>query len=173
VSEVERENEDLKQRNEVLLNRVDKLENHVDDLEGRSRRNNILVHGLEQWEGESQESIELRLKEVFTDKMDLMQDIQFDRVHRLGTKKNSPIIARCTFYKDKVDIMKAKKKLKGSDIFVGDDFSRGVREKRKKLSSFLKEIREEDKTARLVHDHIVVDGKKYYLDEDEKGLVER
>jgi hypothetical protein len=69
--------------------------------------------------------------------------------------------------------MKEKKKLKGTDIFVGDDFSRGVREKRKKLSRFLKDIRQEDKSARLVHDHIVVGGKKYFLDDDEKGLVER
>jgi chromosome segregation ATPase len=173
VSEVEHENEGLKQRNDMLQNQVNRLENQVDDLEGRSRRNNILVHGLDKVEGETQESIELRLKELFTDQMDMTQDIEFDRVHRLGSKKNSPIIARCTFYKDKVAIMKAKKKLKGSDIFVGDDFSKGVREKRKKLSRFLKDIRQEDKSAKLVHDHIVVEGKRYFLDSDEQGLVER
>jgi exosome complex exonuclease DIS3/RRP44 len=173
VDDLERENEDLKNTNKDLLGRVDKLESLVDDLEGRSRRNNILVHGLTKEEGETQETMELRLRELFTDNMDLVQDIEMDRVHRLGSKDNAPIIARCTFYKDKVSIMKAKAKLKGSDIFVGDDFSRGVREKRKKLSPFLKEIRQEDKTARLVHDHIVVGGRKLFLDADEQALVER
>jgi exosome complex exonuclease DIS3/RRP44 len=173
VDDLEKENEDLQNTNKNLLDRVDKLESLVDDLEGRSRRNNILVHGLTKEEEETQESMELRLRELFTDKLDLVQDIEMDRVHRLGSKDNSPIIARCTFYKDKVSIMKAKAKLKGSDIFVGEDFSRGVREKRKKLSPFLKDIRQEDKTARLVHDHIVVGGRKLFLDSDEKGLVER
>ena len=163
----------MKQTNTELLKRVDKLESHVDDLEGRSRRNNILVHGLDREEGETQEDIELTLKELFTDKLELAEDIGMDRVHRLGNKKNSPIIARCTFYKDKVSIMKAKSKLKGTDVFVGDDFSKGVREKRKKLSRFLKDIRQEDKDAKLVHDHIVVGGKKYFLDADEQGLIER
>jgi hypothetical protein len=96
-----------------------------------------------------------------------------DRVHRLGSKQKAPIIARCTFFKDKVCVMKAKQKLKGTDYFIGEDFSKGVREKRKLLSPFLKEMRQGGKKATLVHDHIVQDGKRYFLSADGQGVVER
>jgi chromosome segregation ATPase len=173
VSDLERETAELKYENEALAERVSKLEDKTDDLEGRSRRNNILVHGLDRVEGETAESLELRLTELFTDKLDFAETVEMDRVHRLGSKAKSPIIARCTFYKDKVKIMKCKKKLHGSDIFIGDDFSKGVREKRKLLSNFLKEIKQSDKDARMVHDHIVSQGKKFFLGSDKASLVER
>jgi FtsZ-binding cell division protein ZapB len=173
VCELERENEELRGANDDLLQRVKRTEGLVDDLEGRSRRNNILVYGLAREEAETQRDLELRLNEVFTDKMDMTETIQFDRVHRLGSKANAPVIACCTYYRDKVSVLKAKQKLKGSDLFIGEDYSRGVREKRKKLAVFLKDIKQEDKTAKMVFDHLVVEGKKYFLSDDEKKLVER
>jgi hypothetical protein len=38
---------------------------------------------------------------------------------------------------------------------------------------FLKDIKQEDKTAKMVFDHIVVKGKKYFLSDDGSALVER
>jgi FtsZ-binding cell division protein ZapB len=173
VCELERENEKLKEDNVGLLGKVNNLEAHVDDLESRSRRNNILVHGLKKEEGETPRDLEMRLNDLFTDKLELADTVQMDRVHRLGSKPNAPIIACCTFYKDKVTVLKAKQKLTGSDVFIGEDFSRGVREKRKKLSVFLKDIKQEDKTAKMIYDHLIVGGKKFFLSEDGEGLVER
>jgi hypothetical protein len=101
---------------------------------------------------------------MLTDKLELSHEVQFDRVHRLSGKPDSPIIARCCFFKDKVRILKEKRRLKGSDIFIGEDFSSLVRETRRKLSPFLKEAREKSQRAFMVFDHLVIDGKKYYLD---------
>lgn len=173
VDALESENDSIKDTNKRLLERVSDLENHVDDLEGRSRRNNILVHGLDKEDGEDGESLELRLRELFTDKLELADDIQMDRVHRLGNKPKAPIIARLTFYKDKVTVMKAKHNLKGSDFFIGDDFSKGVREKRKLLSPYLKEMKEKGKKASLFYDHIIMDGKRYFLKPDGQSIVEK
>jgi hypothetical protein len=130
-----------------------------------------LFHGLQREEGETQEDLELRLREVITDNCEIAEDIEFDRVHRLGSKVNAPVIARCTFYKDKVKLLKAKQKLKGSDIFIGEDFSRGVRETRKKLSVFLKAKKDEGQNAKMVHDHLVVEGEKFFLSPDGQSLV--
>jgi hypothetical protein len=58
-------------------------------------------------------------------------------------------------------------------VFIGEDFSRGVRDKRKKLAVILKDIKKEDKTAKMVYDHLIVEGKKFFLSEDGDGLVER
>jgi FtsZ-binding cell division protein ZapB len=173
VCELERENEKLKEANDGLHGQVNNLESRVDDLENRSRRNNILIHGLEKEEGETQKELELKVKDLFTDQLEFSDTIEMDRVHRLGYKANAPIIACCTFHKDKVSVMKAKRKLIGSDVFIGEDFSRGVRDKRKKLSVFLKDIKKEDKSAKMVYDHLIVGGKKYFLSDDGEGLVER
>lgn len=173
VEGLERENGDIKETNEMLLERVSRLEGQVDDLEGRSRRNNIIVHGLDKREGESGEDLEAQLQELFTDTLELAEDVPMDRVHRLGSKPNAPIIARCTYFKDKVTVMKNKSKLQGSEVFIGEDFSRGVRQKRKLLSPFLKAMREGNKKASLVHDHIVQDGRKFFLSADGKSVVER
>ena len=72
-------------------------------------------------------------------------DVKFDRVHRINSKPNSPIIARCCFYQDKLSILKAKTRLKGSSIFVDEDFSQTVGEIRRKLIPFLKNARAEGK----------------------------
>nr|KAG5689419.1 hypothetical protein BaRGS_017937 [Batillaria attramentaria] len=60
--------------------------------------------------------------------------------------------------------MRAKLKLKGTDIFVGDDFSKNVRDIRKKLSPFLKKAKEEKKLCKMVFDHLVMEGKRYVYD---------
>jgi hypothetical protein len=93
-------------------------------------------------------------------------------VHRLSSKPNAPVIASCTFYRDKIKIMNAKRRLKGTNIFVGEDFSLRVREIRHKLTPHLKDKRREGCRAAMVFDHLLVDGKKFGLD-DHDHLIEK
>jgi FtsZ-binding cell division protein ZapB len=172
VESLEKENEDLRESNRALLDRVLRVEKQADDLEGRSRRSNVLFYGLDRPENETQEELEGRVRDLITDQLDLVEDIEFDRVHRVSGKRNAPVIAKCTFYKDKVKLLKAKQKLKGTDIFIGEDFSRGVRECRKKLTRFAKEMRDNGQTVKMVFDHLVVEGKKFFLSGDGESLVE-
>ena len=166
------ENEELKSCNDSLCQKVEGLEKQIDDLEGRSKRNNLLFFGLEKEEGETNESSEQRLQELFTDKLELAESVDFDRVHRISSKPNSPLIARCVFYKDKVKILKARSKLKGSKIFIGEDFSTTVREVRKRLTPLMKEKRDRGQRVSMVYDHLIADGKKFFLSADGKSLVE-
>ena len=71
-------------------------------------------------------------QELLTGKLEMHESPQFDRVHRPSAKPDSPIVARCTFYEDKETMMKAKTKLKGSNIFTSEDFSSRVCEIRGK-----------------------------------------
>ena len=50
-------------------------------------------------------------------------------------------------------ILKTKTKLKGSDVFIGEDFSSRVREIRRKLIPHLKKPRSEGKKITVVFDH--------------------
>ena len=61
--------------------------------------------------------------------------------------------------------MKAKTKLKGSNVFISEDFSLRVREIRKKLLPHLKAAKDEKKKAAMVYDHLLINGKKFILNE--------
>ena len=103
-----------------------------------------------------------------TDELELSEAIQFDRVHRLNAKPYPPIVARCTFYKDKEKIMKEKWKLKGSSVFIGDDFSAKVREVKRKLLPHSRAAKDQKKRATMVFDHLLIKGRKFVLDSEDK-----
>jgi hypothetical protein len=141
------------------------MERKTDDLEGRSKRNNLMFYGLFRRENETPSECEGMLSDMLVDKMELAGDVQFDRVHRINSKPKSPVIARCTFFRDKDKILKAKSKLKGTQIFVGEDFSLRVREMRRNLIPHLKKVRSEEKRATMIFDHLLIDGKRFRLDD--------
>jgi len=157
---------DLKRENEDLKSKLDDLVTKTDDLECRSRRNNLLFHGLPKVPNETSKDCEETVREFLTDTLELSEDVTFDRVHRTSNRPNAPIIARCTFYKDRVTILKAKGKLKGTNIFIGEDFSSRVREIRKKLTPHLKAAKSAGKVATMIFDHLLIDGKKFVLGAD-------
>ncbi len=165
ISDLRRVNEDLKSDNVNLRKRMADIERQTDDLECRSKRNNLIIYGLPRVENETWHECEEVVQELLTDKLEMHESPQFDRVHRLSAKPNSPIVARCTFYKDKETIMKAKTKLKGSNVFISEDFSLRVREIRKKLLPHLKAAKDEKKKATMVYDHLLINGKKFILNE--------
>ena len=161
VSNLRDKNQELEQTNDNLMERVDNLERKTDDLEGRSKRNNLIFYGLYRRENETAADCESNLRDFITDKMELSQDFQFDRVHRLNSKADSPMIARCTLYKQKMELLKAKQKLRGTNVFVGEDFSFRVREIRRRLTPHLKKARSDGRHATLIFDHLLIDGKRY------------
>ena len=173
VADLRQENKDLQTDNDTLKTKMEEVLRKTDDLECRSKRNNLIFYGLPREENETGEDCEATLKEIVVDKLELAGDIEFDRVHRLNSKSNSPVIARCTFFKDKVKILKAKGKLRGSQIFIGEDFSPRVRELRRKLTPHLKKARDEKKKVTMVFDHLVIEGKRYTLDGDNNLIVQR
>ena len=104
---------------------------------------------------------------MITDKLELAENMRFDRVHRFNAKPKSPIVERCTFYKDKESNVKENRKLNGSDVFIGDDFSSTVREVRRKLFTHLK-AEKNQKRAAMVFDHLLIEGRTFVLGKENK-----
>jgi polyhydroxyalkanoate synthesis regulator phasin len=171
VSGLRQQNQDLQRKNDHLAEKLDYLDRKVDDLEGRSKRNNLVFYGVARRENETNSDCEDILKDLFMDKLELARDVEMDRVHRVSSRPDSPIVARCVFYKQKVDILKAKTKLKGTNIFVGEDFSTKVRDQRKRLTPHLKRARGDGKRATIVYNHILIDGKRFTVDSADR-LIE-
>ena len=99
-------------------------------------------------------------------------------MHRLRNDSKSPIIARFTNFKDKQHVLRQKRKLsetsEGSTIFIGEDFSKGIRDVRRRLVPFLKTAKAApNNTARMVYDHLVINGKRFYYDPVSNDIKER
>ena len=71
---------------------------------------------------------ERKVKEIFMGKLELENDIIIERAHRARKskygKKDQPrtIVCKLLSYKDKVKVLQNCKKLKGSHIYINEDF---------------------------------------------------
>ena len=135
------------------------------ELEDRSRRNNLRIDGINEEKGETWEMCETKIKNIFQEKLEIHDDIIIERAHRTKGKttrnntarKNQPrtIVIKLANYKDKSMILRNVHKLKGSDIFINEDFSKQTTDLRKELWKEVKQLRSEGKIAYLNYRTVV------------------
>ena len=101
-----------------------------------------------------------------------------NRVSRLNYgpdfRGHKPIQICLVNYRDKEEILRKARLLKGSNIYISEDFSRKVREHRNELIKFMKEVKNRDPTRRMTlrYDKLYV-GNDVFFFNDLKGRVER
>ena len=113
--------------NEVsfLKERIDLLEKTSDDSEQYSRRNCLLVHGVEEQEQENTDNIVLN---VIKEHLDIELSVKdLDRSHRIG-KNNSkskcrPIVVKFISYNDRRKIFDNKKRFKGTGVSITESLT--------------------------------------------------
>lgn len=134
------------------------LQRKLIDLEDRCRRSNLRIDGIEESDGERWSDCENKVKELFSQNLQV-HGVEIERVHRVGEKKQDrhrTIVMKLLKYKDKERIMKNVKKLKGTEIYINEDFSAETLQKRKELWKKVKQFRDEGKYAVLNYDKIYV-----------------
>ena len=117
----------------------------VDDLENRSRRNNLIIHGIEESDGETWEITENKVTDFIRSHLKVSLRGNVQRAHRLGRKGNDnkirPAIICFSDWKDRDKVLSASVVLKGTSYFVNEDFSYEVREARRNLMRYARERR--------------------------------
>ena len=143
------------QEGNKLLEKFSELECHQIKQKCYNRRNNIKFFGIKYSDKRSVEDTEESLRDVLTKEIKIRQEdvdnIQFERVHRVPTKPLAvnklyprPIIAKLSFYQDKEFIKSNIKDIrKGSKYGVADDFPKEVNKDRKDPQPVLKKARSE------------------------------
>ncbi|XP_047129609.2 uncharacterized protein LOC105843398 [Hydra vulgaris] len=127
------------------------------NLEDRSRRNNLRIEGIYENDKESWGDTEKKVQTFFTEKLGL-KDVEIERAHRTGRKNDGrprTIILNLQKYKDKLRILKELYRLKGTNTFVNEDFSRETVAIRKKLFAEVKERRLNGESVTVRYDKIV------------------
>lgn len=139
------------------------------DLEDRSRRSNLVVFGIPESCNEN-ESV-LRSK-VLTDVFEKMLDVScvsVARIHRLGRIFGKrPVILYFQDYNEKQAVLRNSKKLKGSKIFVQNDYSSTTLRKTKLLWESARHDKASGRNVFLFNDKLKIDNDTYIWD-DIKG----
>ena len=123
------------------------------------RRNNIRVDCIRESEGETWNDSEEKVKKLLKAVLKIDRNIDIERAHRTGSKRNDrrrTIVLKLLNFKDKEDILSKARLLKGTGIFVNEDFAKETREKRKLLWEEVKKHRIEGKYAVIKYDRVFV-----------------
>lgn len=144
--------------NKNLKIKVTKLEEEVEHLKKEKKNNNIVLFGLEEGEKSFTQLLD-KIKMSF--KADLhinIEEWEVNKMYRLGKinkhDKPRPILLSLVSAWKKSEIMANKKNLK--DLYVKDDFSKEVMEKRKELFPQLEEERKKGNIAYLKYDKLII-----------------
>lgn len=148
------------------------LQESVTDLKARSMRDNLVFTGIREERWEDTEQV---LLGFLQNKYKLDYRVDFERVHRMGKWSEfsvhpRKIVAKFTYFKDREYIrINAAKRLKGSGVYVNEQFPPEIEEKRKKLYPLLRQAKKENKRAKLVRDILYIDGKEHTPQESAPG----
>ena len=139
------------------------MEDGIDYVENQTRRNNLRIDGVAEIAAENWADTEAVVRKSFTTALKLPEAqpnaIRIEHAHRTGpnyTVRPKTIVVRFETYKDRDCILQAARKEKPRGIFVNEDLSHRVMERRKQLMPKLREARSNGKIAYLVYDRLVV-----------------
>ncbi|KAJ2937613.1 hypothetical protein O0L34_g12955 [Tuta absoluta] len=151
----------LKVENEVLNTKMSKLEEKVDFMEREKRKCNLLFFGLEE-NGKSEVELVDYIKETILETgthIDSQEIQNVSRIGRYAPNKNRPIAVSFTTLWKKHIIQRNKSNLP-QGIYIKEDYSKEVLEKRKNLQLQLAEERKKGNRAYIRYDKLVVKSAK-------------
>ena len=141
-------------------------------LEAYTRRENIKIFNLNETEGETPRETENLVRNMMEEKLGIiredMNEIRFERVHRLPTRRNSqtrtkprPIVAKFSFYQVKEYVMSKVKNLKGTGIGISHDYPKEIDVIHEKLYPVLKKAKQGKQSAFFKVDKLIINGQVY------------
>jgi len=152
----------LSQENTLLKRRVSQLEERSLSQEAYDRRDNLLIDGIP---SQQKENLEAKVREIFriTLKIPNADSIMFTRVHRLANTNKT--IVRFHYYKDREAVWAQRRLLKGSGLWLEEDFPMEWRNRRQILYPILKIARKSpNMKATMVKDKLIINSQVYSVD---------
>lgn len=136
----------------------------IDILERDIRKRNIIIFGIPEKERENMRDLENIVTEVSKKLKVEIKLEEIDHVSRMGKNreegKNRGIMVGLTTQRKKMEIIRNKKELKDTGIYVKEHFTKEIVEKRKELEQEAKRMREQGKYAIVKFDKLIVKERK-------------
>lgn len=162
----------LREASSAIYSDIEYLKRKCNDLENRSRRNNILIFGVDDSAEESWTDSQMKVVKLCQEKLGLSIDPnQIDRAHRLGhfqSLRPRPIIVRFDQFKIKESVLVQTKKLKGTPLAISEDYAPATRQARKELLKF---ARQRNEKFKLRFDKLIIGSTRYVYDATKKEVI--
>ncbi|CAH2096958.1 unnamed protein product [Euphydryas editha] len=157
MEKIEEKLKPILEENRILKIKIENLEKKVEYLERDKKINNIIIHGLKEDEKSIPELLN-KVKKHFSDELNFtLEDWEVNKIYRIGkandNKPRPTVLALVCGWK-KSEIMRNKKKLR--ELYITEDYSKEILEKRKALQPMLIEERKKGNFAYIKYDKLVV-----------------
>lgn len=161
--EIKKTNEKWEKKYEDLESRFTTLERKVENMEKEKRKNNVVITGIEidAKDEESKQLVEKWMEKELGVYRKIKEVIKITQDKMLVKMEN---------FEDKMELLINKRKLKGKQIYIDNDLSPQERNIQRKLRLEAVKLREEGKSVKIRHMHIMVDGKRMTYNERDKNL---
>ena len=179
--------DDLGNQSEDTSSRVRDLETEVDEILeklwelDKSWRNNLVFYGIRMTSDgmneDDQSVMEKVIKDIIHKRMQISREIPILRIKRTWNgpevRGSKPITVYFERWQDKDEVLRKSKMLKGSNIYVSEDFSKRVKDQRAELQKFMKILRKKKPNSKflLQYDKLFVD-KDTFVFNEVSGKVE-
>ena len=123
------------------------IRERVRELEDYSRRNNLILDGIPERSGETNENLQVAVVNIFKEKMNVNANVEIaHRLGRSGNPNHNPsrprqVIVKMRNFSDRQACIRSASKLKGTNIYINEDLSRASLEIRKTRLPELQEKR--------------------------------
>jgi ribA/ribD-fused uncharacterized protein len=169
MDQYQKENLELATQLSQSENRNKATQERLIQLDCYIRRENLKFAGIKEAKNENVIETERKIRDLFVKKLNIEHgyDIEFQRCHRLGPKRDNvqqfprEIIVRFLWFQDRQAIWENKRLLKGSSIVIREDFPEEVENRRSKLYPIFKAAKSQNHKVNLVADKLVLDGRRY------------
>lgn len=168
---IECKQENVKLKNEIrsLKQHTQEQERRMEEMEREVKKRNIIIHGVTEQENESEllrnEKIRIILRDMG---IPTEMEAEVNETRRIGKYqegKTRPIVLETRKWSKKVEILKETKNLRGTNIYMDEDYSRDIQKQRKELLKYMKEFRAEGHTAVVRYNKIIINGDTYSLEQ--------
>lgn len=151
--------QEIKEHVNSIDNSMKLVQNKIKYFDREIKKRNLVLFGINQ-EFSNYWELESFVCEFFKEKLELnIAANEFDFVKRLGKRNNEngrPILLGMTTFRTKLLIIQNAFKLKGTKVFISEDYPKEVIELRKKLQPQLTEARKAGKFATLRYDKLII-----------------
>lgn len=144
----------------------------IADLEDRSRRSNLIIHGIPESGNETEADLMGKIvDDIFKTKLDV-KCTSIGRIHRIGKQPGKrPEIIHFQDFNEKKAIQDNATKRKGPKVFIQNDYSQSTLKKRRNLLESAKDEKDQGKKVYLVHDKPNINKELFVWNEAENKRV--
>lgn len=152
----------IKDENKRLKKKVEEQESRIGRLERAVRSKNVVIKGIGEEESENESSIKEKVNRIIHKiGINVETERDIDEIRRIGRKetgKKRPVLVKLVRESTRSEILRNARHLKGTTMWIDEDFPKNVQEKRMTLIPRLREARDRGHRAVLKYDKLIVDG---------------